>query len=104
MPAQIGSAVFLQYGNQGSQQPGNVVLLSYDLATDATTRSIRSGAVGKWVAAAHEVVGLLAPQSATARNERRWSRNCPKRFSAAHNAAKPWPATMRPGMFFCFRA
>lgn len=64
MPAQAGSAILLQYGSAGVQQPGGAILLSYDQGAEATTVSIRSQVSGKWSPAATEKTATLSPYAA----------------------------------------
>lgn len=49
MTAQLGSAVLLQYGRQGAQQPGGAVLLSYDsVPAEGEKRRAAAGAFAPW--------------------------------------------------------
>lgn len=70
MAAQIGSAVLLQYGVAGTQQPGSSVLLSYDQAVEVGVNRIRSSTGAPWVKAAKTVVNLFAPQPGTVRTDK----------------------------------
>lgn len=64
MAAQAGSAILLQYGIAGVQQPGGAILLSYDQGAEATTVSIRAQVSGKWSPAATEKTATLSPYAA----------------------------------------
>lgn len=69
MAAQAGNAILLQYGNQGTQQPGGTVLLSYDQGAEATTISLRSQLTGSWSAANTKAQGTKSPYHAAARED-----------------------------------
>ena len=48
MAAQPGDAILIQYGPQGTQQPGAAVLLSYDVAVEGGPVRVRSGVAAPW--------------------------------------------------------